>query len=152
MKRVSSLLLLCGLLGACSPNPTPGAVSVPPDTSPAGSSSSPAVVASTKPPPAPSGAKTLWVAEHMVDCEGEGPMRCLRVRDSAQGEWQLFYSPIEGFTHEDSFAYELRVQVEAKAAPPMDGSAKRYRLLEVVSKKKVTPLERFSSGLGKQPG
>ncbi len=136
MKQALCLLLPAGLL-ACSPSPAPSTVSVPPDTSPRGSASSPAAASAAKPPPAPSGVKTLWVAEHRVDCEGDGPAKCLRVRDAEQDEWRLFYGAIEGFTHEDSFTYELRVQVETRGSPPMDAPAKRYRLLEVVSKKKV---------------
>jgi hypothetical protein len=81
----------------------------------------------------------LWIREHLVDCEGSEPMKCLQVRDSEQGEWRLFYDPIQGFSHEDSFAYQIRVEVIDSPSPPMDSSSKRYRLIEIVSKKKVTP-------------
>jgi hypothetical protein len=66
-------------------------------------------------------------------------MKCMQVRDSEQGGWRLFYGTIDGFSHEDSYTYELRVQPEVQGSPPMDAPAKRYRLIEVVSKKKVTP-------------
>jgi hypothetical protein len=71
-----------------------------------------------------------------VDCEGDGPMKCLRVRDTEKDEWRLFYGKIEGFTPEPAFAYELRVEAVPSPSGRMDAPARRYRLLEVVSKKK----------------
>ncbi|MCS6902185.1 MAG: DUF4377 domain-containing protein [Myxococcales bacterium] len=125
---------------ACSPNPAPSSVTVPPETSGRGAGASslgPAGFLSTK--AASPGVRTIWVREHLVDCEGEAPMKCMQIRESEQGGWRLFYGTIEGFSHEDSYTYELRVQPEDQGSPPMDAPAKRYRLVEVVSKKKVTP-------------
>ena len=89
-------------------------------------------------PPAPD-TMTLFVADREVDCEGEGPMKCLRIKRSAAGEWELLYQRIEGFTHEAGNEYELRVTREELAKPPADGSKARYKLVEVVSKKKTGP-------------
>ncbi len=75
--------------------------------------------------------------EALVDCEGEGPMKCMQVRESESDDWSLFYGAIEDFTYEPSFAYELRVTIEPSAKPLAGGSSKRVRLAEVVSKKAV---------------
>ncbi len=87
--------------------------------------------------PANSGDKTMFVREQRIDCEGEGPMLCMQVRDARTDEWTLFYGRIEGFTYEDGYAYELRVNVEEVKAPKADASSKRLRLVEIVSKEKV---------------
>jgi hypothetical protein len=92
-------------------------------------------------PPEPPGAtpvpglKSLFVREARVDCEGEGPMKCLQVRESETEPWTLLYSSIVAFTYEESYAYELRVQVDTK--PDGGRAAGRYRLVEVVSKTKI---------------
>jgi heat shock protein HslJ len=57
----------------------------------------------------------------------------MQVREDPNGEWQLFYNPIEGFTFEPGFTYELRVNVATIANPPADGSSLKYTLVEVVS-------------------
>jgi len=93
----------------------------------------------TTKPSADPAAKTLFVADQKVDCEGEGPMKCLRVRDTEAGEWRLLYQSIEGFTHEAGHAYELRVSEKGRKDPPADGSSVRYVLVEIVSKKKIEP-------------
>ena len=84
-------------------------------------------------------APTMFVDSKLVDCDGEGPMKCIRVRESTSGEWLVFYSRIEGFTHEAGYFYELRVEVNSTAEPPAGGSTRRYRLVEVVSKNKEAP-------------
>jgi hypothetical protein len=93
----------------------------------------------TKPtPPSPAG-QSFFVHESMVDCEGASPMRCMQVRGSESEEWTWFYDGIEGFEHEEGYRYELRVEVTEVENPPADGSSKRYRLVEVVSKEKAEP-------------
>ena len=78
--------------------------------------------------------KTLYVAHHLADCVGVGPMECMLVRDTPDGEWQLFYSQIEGFDYEPGYDYELRIRTEDIADPPADASSIRYILEELVSK------------------
>jgi heat shock protein HslJ len=78
--------------------------------------------------------KTLYVGPELVDCTGVAPMKCMQVKEDPNGEWQLFYNQIEGFTFEPGFTYELSVNVETIANPPADGSSLRYTLVEVVSK------------------
>ncbi len=78
--------------------------------------------------------KTMFVDAQVVDCEGEGPRKCMRVRASADAEWELFYDRIEGFELEAGHAYELRVEVRPVGGPPADASSLAYKLVEVVSK------------------
>jgi len=81
--------------------------------------------------------KTLFVAEALADCQGEAPQQCLRVRESQAEPYHNFYSSIAGFDYEPSHVYELRVEATPVANAPADSSAVRYRLIEVVSKRKV---------------
>lgn len=88
--------------------------------------------------PVNAGEKTIFVREKRVDCEGEGPMLCMQVRNAESEEWTLFYGRIEGFSYEEGHAYELRVNVDEVNTPPADRSSQRMRLVEIVSKEKVS--------------
>lgn len=81
---------------------------------------------------------TLFVGPERVPCEGEGPQECYQVKETPEGEWELFYDEIEGFQWEPGFIYELRVNIYQVENPPAGGSSLRYELVEVVSK---TPVE-----------
>jgi len=131
---------------ACA-NPTPPEPSAP---EPGAPSSEPSRSPAVEPPAAVSGpegapgaaapaAVTLFVREQRVDCQGEGPRRCLQVRESESEPWRNLYAAIAGFEYEESNAYELRVEVVPVPHPPADAASLRYRLLEVVSKRKVPP-------------
>ena len=78
---------------------------------------------------------TLLVGPELVDCTGAAPMKCLQVKESPERPWRLFYSPIEGFSHEPGYEYELRVRVTAVPNPPADASNRRYSLIEVVERR-----------------
>jgi hypothetical protein len=45
---------------------------------------------------------------------------------------------INGFVFEEGNRYKIKVQITILASPPMDGSSKIYKLLEVISKEQVT--------------
>ena len=79
----------------------------------------------------------MFVSDTLVDCEGEGPRKCMRVRASADAEWELFYDPIDGFTYEPGHVYELRVEAKPVSGAAADASSIEYRLVEVVSKEKT---------------
>jgi hypothetical protein len=81
--------------------------------------------------------QTLFVHEQRNDCQGEAPMKCLQIRESDSDPWRNFYGRIEGFEYEEGHAYELRVEVTPVPNPPADAPNQRYRLIEVVSKRKV---------------
>ncbi|GAB4428135.1 MAG: hypothetical protein OHK0015_10770 [Chloroflexi bacterium OHK40] len=90
--------------------------------------------APSAPPPAEAPSETLFIAPELKDCTGVAPMQCMQVARDPAGPWELFYQPIEGFTFEPGFSYELRVRTEQVPNPPADGSSLRYILVEEVSK------------------
>lgn len=121
-----------------APEPTPEAPSAP--EAPTASAAQP-----TDAPSAPSASassdapvvETLFVRDTLADCQAEGVRQCLQVRSSEQEDWRNFFGSIEGFQHEPSYAYELRVAVSPVPNAPADAPALRYRLLEVVAKRKA---------------
>jgi uncharacterized protein DUF4377 len=129
-------------LGAAGASPAAAAEPAPVIVeSTAATPSTPAPSAATS-PAAPSASdasvvETLFVREGLVDCQGEAAQKCLQVRGSESEEWRSFYASIEGFEHDPSHAYELRVEVTKVPNAPADAPSLRYRLLEVVSKRKV---------------
>jgi hypothetical protein len=137
MSHLAQVLALSALLASCSgtgskPAESPAGVPV---TEPAAAESG-TEAASTE-TSAPTVTKTLFVAEAQADCQGEVPQKCLQVRDTESEPYRNLYSSIEGFDYEPSYVYELRVEATPVANAPADGSAVRYRLLEVVSKRKA---------------
>ncbi len=136
------LAALCGIgcqstqNGASSPSPSaPPPVPIQTATAEA-TTAAPSI--DEAPPPKPTDPIETWfVEDKLVDCVGEGPMKCMRVRKGESGDTTLLYSPIEGFSHEPGFTYELKVEVTDVAEPMADASSKRYRLVEVVSKTEV---------------
>ncbi len=124
----------------CSSTARSGPVDIAsPSSSP---ESTPPVIAPSKPTASASAAPganvtTMFVDSKRASCEGEGVTECLRVKDSAEGSWMLFYRTIEGFTYEPGYAYELRVEVSQVKNPPADSSSRHHRLVQVVSKKRV---------------
>ena len=77
---------------------------------------------------------TLYVGPELAECTGEGPQTCMMVKETPDGEYQYFYSQIEGFTYEAGYEYELKVQVTPVENPPAGGSSLQYTLVEQVSK------------------
>lgn len=85
----------------------------------------------------PAKLETLFVRDQRVTCEAEGPRECLQVRNTESEEWRNLFASIEGFEYEPGNSYELRVEVTPIANPPADASSLKYKLKEVVSKKKT---------------
>jgi heat shock protein HslJ len=81
--------------------------------------------------------RAMIVGPSRVICTGVGPQWCLQVKDSSDSDYQLFYSPIEGFDYQPGFEYELRVAVSEVENPPADASNLSYALIEVVSMTRV---------------
>ena len=136
-----ALWIVALFTAACEPSTTQSSVTVPvgATTEEAKPDAPPIPSQKVEEAPAKTGEKTLFVREERVDCEGEGRMRCMQVREAETKEWELFYGKIEGFSYEEGYAYELRVKPAAVAGPMADGPSGRMQLVEVVSKKKVTP-------------
>ncbi len=75
----------------------------------------------------------MWIGPELAECVGVGPMECMQVAYSEDGETQLFYGSIDGFEHVEGTSYVIDAQVTEVASPPADGSSLRYTLVEVVS-------------------
>ncbi|MFO0759224.1 MAG: DUF4377 domain-containing protein [Byssovorax sp.] len=130
-------LVLLALSAGCSPAAQSGPVDVqpPPVATPPPSETAPPKASASA---APAGnVKTMFVDSKRVPCEGEGVMECLRTKDTPDASWTLFYRTIDGFAYEPGYLYELRVEVTSASNPPADASSRRYRLVEVVSKKRM---------------
>lgn len=118
---------------AAAPTPEPPAAAAPP----ASDATLPSVEPASDATGAQSVPKTLFVGAARVSCQGEAPQQCLQVRETESQPYRNLYRSIEGFDYEPSYEYELRVEATAVPHPPADASAVRYRLLEVVSKRKA---------------
>jgi hypothetical protein len=81
----------------------------------------------------------LYINSELVDCEGVAPQQCMQVRTSPDGDWELFYGQVEGFTFEPGYTYKLRVRVTPAESAPADASTLRYVLVEVEEKRSAPP-------------
>jgi len=78
--------------------------------------------------------KTLYIGPALEDCSGVGQQTCMMVKESPDGDYHLFYQPIEGFDYEEGYEYEIVVNVEKVENPPADASSLKYILVKIVSK------------------
>jgi len=85
-------------------------------------------------------AKHIYIADHLVDCVGVAPQKCMLVKDKIVDDWTNFYGNIEGFTYEEGYEYLLNVKIETIKNPPADVSNLIYTLIEVVEKNKTKKL------------
>ncbi len=81
--------------------------------------------------------KHIYVADHLVDCEGVSPQKCMLIKDKIVDDWTTFYDQIEGFDYEEGYEYLLNVKIKTIKNPPADGSTLKYTLVEVFEKKKT---------------
>jgi len=81
--------------------------------------------------------KHIYVADHLADCTGVGPQKCMLIKEKIVDEWTTFYDQIEGFEYEEGYEYLLNVKIKTIKNPPADGSSLKYTLVEVFEKKKT---------------
>ena len=81
--------------------------------------------------------KVLYVNDHLEDCVGVAPQKCMLVRESEDQDWSYFYDAIEGFTFEEGNSYKLLVQIDQITDPPADASSLKYTLVEVLSQERA---------------
>jgi heat shock protein HslJ len=79
--------------------------------------------------------QTLFIGPYLVECEGEGSMVCMLVKERPEDDYGLFYDPIQGFDYAEGYEYELLVRIDSVENPPAGGSSLRYTLLELVQQK-----------------
>lgn len=89
--------------------------------------------------PTTCGAHTFIVDHYRHACVGEGAQMCLRVQGEREPSFSLFYSEIEGFTHQWGRVYTLQVDITEVEDPPADGSSFDYDLVSVVDTMEVAP-------------
>jgi hypothetical protein len=80
---------------------------------------------------------TMYVAAYTRTCTGMYEMQCMLVKEKPTDEWSNFYDPIEGFTRENGYEYELIVGWREIPNPPADGSSRAYWLVRVVKRQRV---------------
>lgn len=131
---------------AATEAPAPSAVPTATEPSPPAIPGSVASATPTSEPPVaePSSepkaeTQTLFVHAELADCVGESPRKCLKIKRTAEAEWEFFYAKIKGFEHEAGNFYELKVNVTPVPNAPADSGAVNYELVEVV-KKSTSPL------------
>jgi heat shock protein HslJ len=81
--------------------------------------------------------KTYYVADHLADCVGVAPQKCMLIREKQTDPWSNFYGTIEGFTYEEGFEYLIKVKETKIKNPPADGSSLKYTLIEILRKRKT---------------
>ena len=81
--------------------------------------------------------RTMFVGPVLVVCQGEGPQKCMLVRENPEDEYTLFYDQIEGFDFEEGFEYEMEVEVEQVADPPAGSSFLKWTLIRILNKQPV---------------
>ena len=75
----------------------------------------------------------MWIEPELVPCEGVAPMECMEISYTEDGEPQLFYDQIDGFTFTPGTSYVIDVAVTEVPDPPADASSLAYSLVEVIS-------------------
>lgn len=81
--------------------------------------------------------KHIYVADHLVDCVGVAPQKCMLVKENPTDNWSNFYDKIYGFTYEEGYLYKIEVKIEKIENPPQDASNLKYTLIDVLSKEKT---------------
>ncbi|MGB5941644.1 MAG: DUF4377 domain-containing protein [Leeuwenhoekiella sp.] len=72
-----------------------------------------------------------------VPCDDVGVQECFQVKKDSSDTWEYVYSDIEDFYFEPGYDYVLKVKVSDRREVLQDASAKRYKLDEIISKKKM---------------
>ncbi|OBU04746.1 DUF4377 domain-containing protein [Morganella psychrotolerans] len=83
---------------------------------------------------APDPSKILYIDSQLADCVGVAPMKCMKVKEKPNAEWEFFYQNIDGFTYEPGYLYRIAVKVTDIPNPPADAPSARYELLTVLDK------------------
>lgn len=81
--------------------------------------------------------KTLYIDAEPADCVGVAPMKCMKVKESPEADWEFFYQNIDGFTYEPGYLYRVSVKTTNVPNPPADAPGIRYQLISVLNKEPV---------------
>ncbi|ELZ5939308.1 DUF4377 domain-containing protein [Providencia vermicola] len=80
--------------------------------------------------------KTFYIDSTLADCVGVAPMKCMKIKQNQQADWELFYGTIQGFDYQPGYQYTLKVNQFDVANPPADAPSLRYELVEIINKTK----------------
>lgn len=80
------------------------------------------------------GNQVLYVNDHLVDCVGVGPQKCMLTRSDQTQDWEFDYDGIIGFDFESGYSYVLEISVKTIDNPPADGSNIERTLVRVIQK------------------
>ncbi|MBT0310511.1 DUF4377 domain-containing protein [Morganella morganii subsp. morganii] len=81
--------------------------------------------------------RTLYIDSELADCVGVAPMKCMKIKESPDTEWEFFYQNIDGFTYEPGYQYRVSVKTTDVPNPPADAPNIRYQLISVLNKDPV---------------
>ncbi|HDU8697556.1 TPA: DUF4377 domain-containing protein [Morganella morganii subsp. morganii] len=81
--------------------------------------------------------RTLYIDSELADCVGVVPMKCMKIKESPDAEWEFFYQSIDGFTYEPGYQYRVSIKTTNVPNPPADAPNIRYQLISVLSKDPV---------------
>ena len=70
---------------------------------------------------------------YKILCSGVGARSCLVVSED-QGDFEYFYSGIEGFDFEWGFDQKIEVEIYEISNPPADASSSKYKLISQIGK------------------
>ncbi|MCV9387169.1 DUF4377 domain-containing protein [Reichenbachiella ulvae] len=90
------------------------------------------------------------IDHYQTVASGEGLQLVYRVQIDEQigsDNWSYRYDPIEGLDYEWGYVYDVKVEVIKVNDPPADGSSRRYKLKELISKTPVESNVSFEIGL-----
>lgn len=79
----------------------------------------------------------MTIAARRVPCVGVGSRQCLQVRWDSGEPWEIFYDDIEGFAYQPGYEWVLSVEITERDRTAADESSKRYRLVDVVSRRRA---------------
>lgn len=81
---------------------------------------------------------TLYVAPRQVDCSGVSDQKCYLIRKNLDENWISHFDEIIGLDYEPGFNYKIKVKKEDIKNPPVDASAFRLTVVEILEKTDVT--------------
>ena len=81
---------------------------------------------------------TLYVAPRQVDCIGVSDQKCYLIRRTPGENWISHYEEIIGLNYEPGFNYKIKVKKEHIKNPPLDASAFRLTVVEILEKTDAT--------------
>jgi len=81
--------------------------------------------------------KTMFVSDRRVSCTANGFNNCMQIKYTKNGDWEPYYTTIDGFTYEEGYEYKLKVIKYNANSDKSTEPVMRYRLTKIVSKRET---------------